>query len=215
MVATHASGLLRAGLLDGVGVALAHVGSESAAASGGEIAHAVHAGCSALGARVLDLPLSDGAGALLGEDAIDTAVDGLLAEGAGVEMLVVDGAGLYAARAGRAALVESLQACWSVTRAVVNRAFMAEMPSPPPRRIVCVAPAPDAGEHADAARAGLENLARTLSIEWSRHAITPVALAPGDDTAADEVAALVAYLASPAGDYFSGCLLDLRGPSFS
>jgi hypothetical protein len=26
------------------------------------------------------------------------------------------------------------------------------------------------------------------------------------------VAALTAYLASPAGDYFSGCLLDLRGP---
>jgi len=28
---------------------------------------------------------------------------------------------------------------------------------------------------------------------------------------AGELAALAAYLASPAGAYFSGCLLDLRG----
>ena len=162
----------------------------------------------------MDLPLSEGDGALLDEDAIDAAVEHLLADSGSVEMLVVDGAGLYAAGGGRAALVEGLQACWSVTRAVVNRAFMADAASPPPRRIVFVAPAPGAGEHTEAARAGLENLARTLSIEWSRHGITPVALAPGDDTAADEVAALVAYLASPAGDYFSGCLLDLRGPNY-
>jgi NAD(P)-dependent dehydrogenase (short-subunit alcohol dehydrogenase family) len=215
MSTAHAPELLRAGLLDGVTVALAHAGVAAAAGGDRSIAHAVQAGCGGRGARVLDLPLSDGGGALLGEDAIDAAVERLLGESASVEMLVVDGAGLYAAGAGRAALVESMQACWSVTRTVVNRAFMAEASSPPPRRIVLVAPAPGAGEHADAARAALENLARTLSIEWSRHAITPVAIAPGEDTAADEVAALVAYLASPAGAYFSGCLLDLRGPSYS
>ncbi len=61
-------------------------------------------------------------------------------------------------------------------------------------------------------RAGLENLARTLSIEWSRYHVTTVAVAPGAGTPAGEVAALTAYLASPAGAYFSGCLLDLRGP---
>ena len=38
--------------------------------------------------------------------------------------------------------------------------------------------------HADAARAGLENLARTLSIEWARYAITLVAIAPGRATPA-------------------------------
>lgn len=211
MSSVHASELLRTDLLDGVAIALAHAGS-ALSAGGDPIARAVNAGCSSLGASVMDLPLSDGDGDLLDEDAIDVAVERLLADSGSVEMLVVDGAGLYAAGAGRAALVESMQACWSVTRAVVNRAFMADASSPPPRRVVFVAPAPGAGEHADAARAGLENLARTLSIEWSRHGITPVALAPGDDTAADEVAALVAYLASPAGAYFSGCLLDLRGP---
>jgi hypothetical protein len=38
-----------------------------------------------------------------------------------------------------------------------------------------------------------------------------VTIAPGTETGAGEVAALSAYLASPAGAYFSGCLLDLRG----
>ncbi|HXO18740.1 MAG TPA: hypothetical protein VOA87_02320, partial [Thermoanaerobaculia bacterium] len=80
-------------------------------------------------------------------------------------------------------------------------------------RIVYLAPAADTGEHAGAARAGLENLARTLSVEWARHAITAVTIAPGSATTAGEVARLVAYLASPAGAYFSGCLLDLRGPA--
>jgi NAD(P)-dependent dehydrogenase (short-subunit alcohol dehydrogenase family) len=77
---------------------------------------------------------------------------------------------------------------------------------------VYLAPSPAAGPQADAARAGLENLGRTLSTEWARYGITLVTIAPGETTATGEVAALCAYLASPAGAYFSGCLLDLRGP---
>ena len=50
---------------------------------------------------------------------------------------------------------------------------------PPPRGlIVLIAPPPGDAHHA-AARAGLENLARTLSIEWARHGIRPVAILPG------------------------------------
>jgi citronellol/citronellal dehydrogenase len=79
-------------------------------------------------------------------------------------------------------------------------------------RIVYLAPARASHEHADAARAGLENLARTLSIEWARYAITAVSIMPGRATSAGEVSSLVAYLASPAGAYFSGCRLDLGGP---
>ena len=55
------------------------------------------------------------------------------------------------------------------------------------------------------ARAGLENLARTLSIEWARFGIRTVAILPGDGDQPAEVAELVAFLASPAGDYYSGC----------
>jgi hypothetical protein len=36
---------------------------------------------------------------------------------------------------------------------------------------------------------------------------------PGDATSDDDVAQLVAYLASPAGDYFSGCAFAMgRAP---
>jgi NAD(P)-dependent dehydrogenase (short-subunit alcohol dehydrogenase family) len=48
-----------------------------------------------------------------------------------------------------------------------------------PGRLLFLAPAPDAGPHAPAARAALENLARTLSVEWARFGITAVAITPG------------------------------------
>ena len=66
--------------------------------------------------------------------------------------------------------------------------------------------APPAGE---AARAGIENLARTLSVEWARFTIRPVAVLPGDPA---DVAELVCFLASPAGAYYSGCAFRLRDP---
>jgi NAD(P)-dependent dehydrogenase (short-subunit alcohol dehydrogenase family) len=104
--------------------------------------------------------------------------------------------------------VHALEASWRVTQAVANAAFIERGAA---GRIVYVAPAPDAGVQADAARAGLENLARTLSIEWARYGISPLTIAPGAATSPAEIAALVGYLASPAGAYFSGCLLDLSG----
>ena len=74
--------------------------------------------------------------------------------------------------------------------------------------IVLIAP-PPGDAHAEAARAGLENMARTLSIEWARRAIRPVAITPGRTTSPAEIAELVAFLASPAGAYYSGCRFDL------
>lgn len=69
-------------------------------------------------------------------------------------------------------------------------------------KVVFVAPRDDAPQ-----RAALENLARTLSIEWARYGITPTTILPGGG---DDVAELVAFLASPAGDYYSGCTFALR-----
>ena len=60
-----------------------------------------------------------------------------------------------------------------------------------------------------AARAALENLARTLSVEWARYGITTCTLLPGERTDSAQVAQLIAYLLSPAGDYFSGCRIEL------
>jgi NAD(P)-dependent dehydrogenase (short-subunit alcohol dehydrogenase family) len=204
MSTIDASELLRPGLLQGVSVVVAraptHASGEGAGASvAGEVAGA----CAALGARVLEL----------GE-----AVESLLARGSGeLEVLVVDGAGLFAhafadgqAQPAREALRACLDASWSATHALVNGILL---PGGRGGRIVYLTPAADAGEHAVAASSGLENLARTLSIEWARHGITTVAVVPasGSADAARQVAALTAYLASPAGAYFSGCLLDLSG----
>jgi NAD(P)-dependent dehydrogenase (short-subunit alcohol dehydrogenase family) len=151
-----------------------------------------------------------------GEAAIDAAVTTAVSALGGIDMLVVDGAAMFASDGLRGCL----DGAWDATRAVVNLAFLPAEPTPSTRRIVYLAPSSGAGarvdaragEQADAARAGLENLARTLSVEWARHGITVVTIAPGGETTAGEVAALCAYLASPAGAYFSGCLLDLRSP---
>jgi len=74
--------------------------------------------------------------------------------------------------------------------------------------IVLLAPRPGSAA-AEAARAGLENLARTLSVEWARHGIRPVAILPGAATSPAEVAELTAFVASRAGAYYSGCAFTL------
>lgn len=232
MARIDATQLLRAGLLDGVTIVLAEAATAVPPAERA-FAAAVEAGCAALGARVVAFGLCAN-GARGGEPApadahVEAAVERALAGAHGAGVLVVDGASVFAWHAGpgaagdrvggagergRRALRECLRASWSATQALATRAFLpAAEGERRGGRIVYIAPAADAGGHADAARAGLENLARTLSVEWARHAITTVAIAPrGGGEAAGEVAALAAYLASPAGAYFSGCLLDLRGP---
>jgi NAD(P)-dependent dehydrogenase (short-subunit alcohol dehydrogenase family) len=208
------SEVLRAGLLDGVPVALAHGGA--AGMDRGSTASVVGAACGELGAVVHELPLICTGQPEDDDGAVAAAVGAMPDGGASIRMLVVDAGAMFADAAD--ALIATLEASWRVTRAVANAAFIAGEAG---GRIVYLAPPtlaagdrPEPGEsvaHADAARAGLENLARTLSIEWARFGITPVAIAPGPSTAAQQVAGVVAYLASAAGDYFSGCQLDLRG----
>ena len=150
--------------------------------------------------RPLDADLAD-------EDAVAAAVAALASD---VDAVVIDAAARFAATSGDdelAALRGATDGAWTATRAVANAAWIE--PGTPGGKVVLVAPAPRAGPHAMAARAALENLARTLSIEWSRYGIRTTAITPGETTGAAEVAALVAYLVSPAGDYFSGCRLDL------
>jgi citronellol/citronellal dehydrogenase len=91
--------------------------------------------------------------------------------------------------------------------------------------------------HSSAARAAVENLTRALSVEWARFGIRLTAVAAGPfatealmtkypaavvegvaDTvplgrlgSEQEFAWLVAYLASPGGDYFSGAVLTIDG----
>jgi hypothetical protein len=198
MSVSEATELLRPGLLEKVSLLVA-----GAAGSEASFGDAVRETCTELGAHV-HACVPD----VADEASADQTVNAIVVERASLNLLVVDGASLFA----QGGLRACLDAAWNVTRAVVNHAFLPADPSPCPRRILYLAPAPETREHADAARAGLENLGRTLSTEWARHGITAATIAPGASTDAGEVAALTAYLASPAGAYFSGCLLDLRGP---
>ena len=222
MSAADAHELLRADLLAGRRIAIA--GRASTAAP---IGAAASAALLALGARVAVVELGACDDPAQAETDAREAFAAALEALGGCDALIVDGEGLFGGEGGAAALLAGPAACWNAARAAAELAFLPRGPAidgPESEgegaaagedggggRILLVAPG--RGEHAAAASAALENLARTLSIEWARHGITTVALAPGRETALEEIATLLAYLCSPAGDYFSGCLLALRGPA--
>jgi NAD(P)-dependent dehydrogenase (short-subunit alcohol dehydrogenase family) len=120
-------------------------------------------------------------------------------ERAPCDVLVVDAAAMFAGATGVDAVRGALDGAWAAIQPEASGAKLILLLAPPP-----------GDAHAEAARAGLENLARTLSIEWARLGIRPVAVHPGPATPAGEVAELAAFLASPAGAYYSGCRFDLR-----
>ncbi len=132
----------------------------------------------------------------------------------------------------------NVEGTWLMTHTVATRAMMPEARG---GKIVNVTLSPHHGlpgmAHSSAARAAVENLTRVLSIEWARFGIRLTALAAGhfatetlrtkypkqvvDGVAGtvplgrlgteEEFAWLVAYLASPAGDYLSGAILTIDG----
>jgi NAD(P)-dependent dehydrogenase (short-subunit alcohol dehydrogenase family) len=109
------------------------------------------------------------------------------------------------AEGGQAPLRDSLEQAWIATRAVATGALIPAGAG----KVLLIGPAVLAGSFAAAARAGLENLARTLSVEWARYGVTTAAIAPGARTTEEELAELVCFLVSPAGEYFSGCVFEL------
>jgi citronellol/citronellal dehydrogenase len=98
-----------------------------------------------------------------------------------------------------------LEQGWASVHEVAERLIAGQGPA----KVLLIAPRPDAGPLASAAQAALENLARTLSVEWARFAITACAILPGAATTTAQLRELVCFLLSPAGDYFSGCALEL------
>jgi NAD(P)-dependent dehydrogenase (short-subunit alcohol dehydrogenase family) len=148
-----------------------------------------------LGAHVAAIP----AGAALDEDAARTWVDGV----APLHALIHDAAPAF----GERGLQPALETAWIAARAIATAALI---PSGTGGKLILLCPRPDAGPRAGAARAALENLARTLSVEWARHSITTVAIAPGATTSAEELAALTCFVVSPGGNYLSGCRLDME-----
>jgi len=154
----------------------------------GPLGEATSAACRKLGARTPDFVPDEHEGPL--------------------DTLVIDAAGRFAAAPpdGLAPLRAAADDAWVAARAAATAVMIDTTGG---GKIVLLAPAPDAGPHAEATRAALENMARTLSIEWARYDIRVTAIHPHASTPLADVAALVAYLASPAGDYFSGCVFSL------
>ncbi len=130
----------------------------------------------------------------------------------------------------------NLEGTWLMTQAVARRSMIPSGGG----KVISVTLSPHHGlpgmAHSSAARAAVENMMRVLSIEWSRFDIKLNAIASGHfETDAIqkypepvkagvsrtvplgrlgqpiEQAWLVAYLASPAGDYYSGAIFTLDG----
>jgi NAD(P)-dependent dehydrogenase (short-subunit alcohol dehydrogenase family) len=103
--------------------------------------------------------------------------------------------------------LDGVERAWAAIRAVAVGALIPAAGG----TIVLLAPRPDALAKAGAVRAALENLARTLSVEWARYGINATAVWPGAKTTEGDLATLIAYLCSRAGEYFSGCRFQLDG----
>jgi citronellol/citronellal dehydrogenase len=131
----------------------------------------------------------------------------------------------------------NVQGTWLMTHAAATKAFIPQGGG----KVLSVTLSPHNGMpgmvHSGAARAAVENMMRTLAIEWSRFGIKTVALAAGQFATEtlltkypqvvvdnlersipigragrpEEMAWLVAYLASPAGDFYSGTTITIDG----
>jgi NAD(P)-dependent dehydrogenase (short-subunit alcohol dehydrogenase family) len=178
--------MLRQGLLDGRAVVLA-----------GGVPVAVRDALVALGAEVHEL-----------DPALDEERSSSWAAAVGPLYALVYGAGPAFANGGQDRLRECLENAWVAVRGVVTGALIPARAG----KVVLIAPRDDAGSFAAAAQAALENLARTLSVEWARYGVGTVAVSPGARTTDDALAELVCFLVSPAGEYFSGCTFEL-GPA--
>jgi citronellol/citronellal dehydrogenase len=125
---------------------------------------------------------------------------------------------------------------WLMTHAVATKAMIPQRSG----KVISVTLSPHNGlpgmAHSSAARAAVENLMRVLSIEWARFNIRTTAIASGHFRTdalkkypepvqegvartiplqrlgeAEEQAWLIAFLASPAGDYYSGDVITIDG----
>lgn len=129
----------------------------------------------------------------------------------------------------------NLDATWYLTARVAERSMLPEGYG----KVINIVMSPGRGipgmAHASAARAAIESFTRTLAVEWGPRGVRLVCVAPGfvhtealtrygvdvDELvqtaplrrpeAADEVAALVAFLASAAGDYITGTTINADG----
>jgi citronellol/citronellal dehydrogenase len=178
------------------------------------------------------------------EEPVDAFFDHLLERHERLDVLVNNAGGQFLSPAesispkGFRTVVElNVTGTWLMSHAAATKAFMPGGGG----KILSVTLSPHNGMpgmvHSGAARAAVENMMRTLAIEWSRFGITTCAIAAGQFATEtmltkyppevvasvahsiplgrtgrpEEVAWLLAYLASPAGDFYSGTTITIDG----
>jgi citronellol/citronellal dehydrogenase len=178
------------------------------------------------------------------DEAVDALFDGVLERHGRVDLLVNNAGGQFLSPAeaippkGFRTVIElNVTGTWLMTHAAATKAFIPQERG----KVISITISPHNAMpgmvHSGAARAAVENMMRTLSVEWSRFGIRLCAIAAGQfDTETlrtkypaqvvesiprtvplgrlgtkEEMAWLVAYLASPAGDFFSGSVITIDG----
>jgi citronellol/citronellal dehydrogenase len=178
------------------------------------------------------------------EEAVGRFFDGLLERHNRIDTLVNNAGGQFLSPAEaitpkgfRTVIDLNVQGTWLMTHAAATKAFIPQGGG----KVLSVTLSPHNGMpgmvHSGAARAAVENMMRTLAIEWARFGIKTCALAAGQFATEtlltkypqvvidnlersipvgragrpEEFAWLVAYLASPAADFFSGTTITIDG----
>jgi citronellol/citronellal dehydrogenase len=178
------------------------------------------------------------------EEAVGPFFDRLLERHGRLDLLVNNAGGQFLSPAEsitpkgfRTVIDLNVQGTWLMTHTAATKAFIPQRGG----KVVSVTLTPHNGMpgmvHSGAARAAVENMMRTLSIEWARFEIKLCAVAAGQfDTEVlrtkypkavaenvsrtvplqrlgtpEEMAWLITFLASPAGDFFSGAVISIDG----
>jgi citronellol/citronellal dehydrogenase len=177
-------------------------------------------------------------------DAVEGLLDGIVERHGRLDLLVNNAGGQFLSPAeaispkGFRTVIElNVQGTWQMTHAAATKAFIPQRSG----KVISITLSPHHGmpgmAHSGAARAAVENMMRTLSIEWARFNVKLCAVAAGQfDTEVlrtkypkevaenvvrtvplqrlgtpQEMAWLIAYLASPGGDFLSGCVITIDG----
>ncbi len=178
------------------------------------------------------------------EEPVERFFDGLLERHGRLDVLLNNAGGQFlapaesiSAKGFRTVIELNVTGTWLMTHAAATKAFIPQGGG----KVISVTLSPHNGMpgmvHSGAARAAVENMMRTLAIEWARFGIKTCALAAGQFATEtlltkypqvvvenlersipagrtgrpEEIAWLVAYLASPAGDFISGTTITIDG----